>query len=114
MATGIAHVEAALACIERASEKVDREMAARLEATAALLRGTTDRFYLKTRVGVPFARRCEKAAQALEVLLAEQDAGSTPDDGERLQAALATALQALEKAAKTLDERSRMQGMAIT
>ena len=116
MPTGIDHVEAALAYIERAREQagalesVGAEAVARMEAAAALLQETKERFYLKTRVGVPFARRCEGAAQALAALLTEQGAGAESDAQEQLDAAL----QALEKAVKTLDERSRMQGMAIT
>ena len=117
MPTGVEHVEAALECIQSASEAAGKladaregwstQAVARLEATGALLRGTVDRFYLKTKVGVPFARRCEEAAQAL---LAELMAQPAKDAQERLDAALET----LEKAAKTLDERSQMKGMAIT
>jgi hypothetical protein len=120
MPTGVEHVEAALECIQSASEATGKladtgegwstQAVARLEATGALLRETVDRFYLKTKVGVPFARRCEEAARALQALLAELIARPAPDAQERLDAALET----LEKAAKTLDERSQMKGMAIT
>lgn len=76
----------------------------RLAALAELLRGTTDRFFLKTRVCLPFARKCDEAAAGLEALVA----------GQGGQAEIEAALVALEKAARTLDERSMMQGMAIT
>jgi hypothetical protein len=46
----------------------------------------------------------------LDALLAEQSAQPTPDGQGRLDAAL----EALEKAVRTLDERSMMKGMAIT
>jgi hypothetical protein len=111
MPQGPEYVEAALGRIQSASEAIGalqgveagwrNGVLERLASVEALLRGTTDRFYLKTRVCLPFARKCEEAAQALEGTLA---------DGEGLDAAL----EALEKAARTLDERSMMQGMAIT
>jgi hypothetical protein len=61
-------------------------------------------------VSVPFARRCEEAARSIEASLpALRD---NPDiDGQN---DLDAALTALERSATTLDERSRMQGMAIT
>jgi hypothetical protein len=122
MPQGPEYVDAALERMERVSEAIGTlegvaagwkgEAAERLASVEALLRGTTDRFYLKTRVCLPFARKCEEAAQALEDTLAELSArpSATADDQGRLDAAL----EALEKAARTLDERSMMQGMAIT
>jgi hypothetical protein len=114
MPNGLEHVEATLERIESASARIG-ELAGveegwqsavqkRLASVADLLKGTTDRFFLKTRVCLPFARKCDQAAQALEALLAEAA------DQEQLSAAL----EALEKTARVLDERSMMQGMAIT
>jgi hypothetical protein len=115
MPKGPDHVEAALARIQSASAALDalagvedarkNAFRERLSAASALIEGTMDRYFLKTRVCLPFARKCEEAAAALDGLLAEPDAKA-----EDLEAAL----DALEKAARTLDERSMMQGMAIT
>jgi hypothetical protein len=123
MPQGPEYVAAALERIQSASEAIGAlegveagwrsEALERLASVEALLRGTTDRFYLKTRVCLPFARKCEEAAQALQDALAEQpaeDARPSPAGQGRLDAAL----EVLEKAARTLDERSMMQGMAIT
>ena len=117
MPKGPEYVETALEQIEGASKAlgalagVEEEWKSaaqeRLTSVADLLRGTMDRFFLKTRVCLPFARKCAEAAEALTALLAEQPA---PGDQGRLSAALET----LEKTARTLDERSMMQGMAIT
>jgi len=117
---GVAHVEAALELAARAADRISKLGGVdeawrtgaidRLSATTDLLRGTTDRFYLKTRVCLPFARRCEEEARVLDGLLAGPSAQDTSD----LQPRLAAAMEALVKAARTLDERSLMQGMAIT
>jgi len=122
MPNGPEYVEATLAKLERAStaigaldgvqESWKAEAQTRLVAVAELLRGMTDRFFLKTRVCLPFARKCDQAALKLEATL-EALAG---EQGEQAppEAALETALAALEKTARTLDERSMMQGMSIT
>jgi hypothetical protein len=117
---GSEHVQAALGLIQSVtdglngldgvSESWRAETVGRLGSTADLLRATTERFFLKTRMCLPFARRCEEAAKSLDTLLAELSAESAPDAEQRLTVALGT----LEKAARTLDERSLMQGMAIT
>ena len=120
MPQGVEHVASALKLIESASDTIGKldgvseswstEAMARLAAIADLLRDTTDRFFLKTRLCLPFAEKCETQARELETLLAELSASSTSDGEARLNAALS----ALETAVKTLDERSLMQGMAIT
>jgi hypothetical protein len=74
------------------------------------LKENEERFFLKTRMSVPFARRSETAARALGAALKALDP-SDPEDG---LAAVGAALDALEKALRTLDERSQMKGMAIT
>jgi len=86
------------------------ESVARLNSITDLLSGAAERFYLKTKVCLPFARRCEEKARKLDGLLAELSAQGSSD----LQPRLAAAMEALTKAARTLDERSLMQGMAIT
>ena len=120
MSEGQAHVAAALALIDGACGAVDAlggveedwkaSAVARLGATKALLGAVTDRFFLKSRLCLPFARKCEDEAARLDALLAELGAAWAPDGQDRLAAALAD----LERAAKTLDERSQMRGMTIT
>jgi hypothetical protein len=117
---GVAHVEAALELTARLAESIGRlegadqvwrtEALGKLSATTDLLRGTLDRFYLKTRVCLPFARRCEEHARALDGLLAELDEEWHAD----AQTSLTAAIEKLAQAVRTLDERSLMQGMAIT
>lgn len=120
MPQGLEHVEAALELIQSAGDGIGtlgdveegwrNEAVARLTSTADLLRATTGRFFLKTRLCLPFAARCEDEAKTLHALLVELRARPAPDGQTRLDAAL----DALGQAAKTLDERSLMQGMAIT
>jgi len=96
-------ISAAIGALTGIEEGTKADMLGRLATIAELLQGTTDRFFLKTRVCLPFARKCEQAAEELEAVVAEGGQGQ-----------LEGALVALEKAARTLDERSMMQGMAIT
>jgi hypothetical protein len=120
MSQGQEHVAAALELIEGASGAIGTlgggeadwraAAVARLASTTTLLRAVMDRFFLKTRLCLPFASKCEEEAAKLDALVAELGAELTPDGRTRLDAALT----ALERAAKTLDERSLMQGMAIT
>jgi len=120
MPNGPEYVKATLAKIESISAamgglagvedgwKADAQ--GRLAALVELLQGMGDRFFLKTRVCLPFARKCDQAAEGLEALVSEQG-GLTQGDGMlKLEAALVV----LEKTVRTLDERSMMQGMAIT
>ena len=114
MPQGIEHVENTLTLIGTASQTIGAlgDMAwkttavAELAATAELLEAMKDRFFLKSRLCLPFAKRCEEAAQKLADLGAQS--------GSDAEAKLRAALGALSKATKTLDERSLMQGMAIT
>ena len=117
MAKGTEHVEVALKLVQSTADTIGKTdgvaddwkagAVVRLGSIEDLLRVVMDRFFLKTRVCLPFARKCAKATEALTALLAGQQAAG---DQERLSAAI----EALEKAARTLDERSIMQGMAIT
>ena len=120
MSKGSEHVETALELMQSASDTIGRldgfeegwrtETVARLTSSTSLLRGPLDRFFLKTKMCLPFARKCEEVAQTLHTLLAELGAQPSSDGQQRLTAAL----EALEKATRTLDERSQMQGMTIT
>jgi hypothetical protein len=117
MPQGPEYVLSAVKRIESASQKLGaldgvepewvKEAQERLTTIKATLRGLGDRFFLKTRVCLPFARKCAQAAQALDDLLDDPPATD-------VQSTLDAALDALEKAARTLDERSMMEGMAIT
>ena len=100
----IEHISTAIGALAGAEEGWKADAQGRLAAAAELLKGTTDRFFLKTRVCLPFARKCDQAADELAALVSES-AGQ-----QELEAALAL----LEKTARTLDERSMMQGMSIT
>lgn len=120
MPQGIEHVETALERIQSAVDEISElsgieegwkaDALARLTAAANLLRAATDRFFLKSKLCLPFSGRCEQEAGKLAVVAAELRAQPAADGQSRLDAAL----EALEKAVKALDERSRMQGMAIT
>jgi hypothetical protein len=120
MPQGVEHVETALRLIQSTADGIGglggveegwrTEAVARLTSNAELLRTTMDRFFLKSKLCLPFAGRCEQEAGKLDALLSELRVRPAADGQQRLNAAL----EALEKAAKTLDERSRMQGMAIT
>ncbi|MBC7237791.1 MAG: hypothetical protein H5T69_18265 [Chloroflexi bacterium] len=79
----------------------------RLVAVADLLQAMEGRFFLRSKLCLPFARRCKEEAERVETALAAVSAGAAP-------ASVEEALRALELAAHTLDERSQMQGMAIT
>jgi hypothetical protein len=117
---GVAHVEAALELARQASESIGQlegvdegwraEAVGTLSGASDLLRGTLDRFYLKTKVCLPFSRRCQEQAQVLADLLSELGEPAPAGTEQRLQ----VAIDALAQAARTLDERSLMQGMAIT
>ena len=83
---------------------------ARLGTMADLLQAAADRFFLKTRACLPFARKSQEEAEKLLALAREMAASLAPDAQARLNAAL----DALTKAVKILDERSQMLGLAIT
>lgn len=116
---GIQHVETALDLVDslrQEMERLDVESSWKVQAqeklanAQALLESTKDQFFLKTRMSTPFARRCEEAARALGAAWAEFQDGGEPDGHKALDIALDT----MAKAARTLDERSQMRGMAIT
>ena len=78
-----------------------------LEETLGRLK---DRFILKSKVCLPFAARCEERAGALETSLSALRSTPGPD----AVAAFAEALDALDRAVRTLDERTDTRSMAIT
>ena len=74
----------------------------------AALEGMKGRFFIRSKLCLPFAARVAKGAQALA------EAQSALSAGEDAQQQFANALVTLQKAVRVLDERSAMQGMAIT
>lgn len=91
-------------------EEWKAEAARRLECVQEVLDGVMDKFFLRTKLCVPFTSRCEKEARRLEETLGGLEAGPS----ENAQQGFNSALDALEKSAKALEDRSAMRGMAIT
>jgi hypothetical protein len=119
MSDGQAHVETALALCRSAKEDLSAlvepdqswvgETIARVEGIEATLEGLKDRFFVRSKLCLPFAARCVAEAEKLE-----QAVQGLQPESESQVADLAAALSALEKAVRALDGRSAMQGMAIT
>ena len=86
------------------------ETAGRLQHVQEVLDGMRDKFFLRTKLCVPFTARCEKEAGRLGEALG----GLEAVPGEDAQQGFDSALAALEKSAKALEDRSAMRGMAIT
>jgi hypothetical protein len=120
MPQGLDHVNATLKLIDEIAGAIPKtdgleqdwkpKATARLSAIAERLETSKDRFFLKSRLCIPFAAKCETAAQDLEALLTELAAHPAADAQRQIN----TALDGLDIATKTLDERSTMRGMAIT
>ena len=120
MSQGQDQVQVALAVCRKVSAGLDRlaagdgewaaSAAARVHLVEALLEGIADKFFLRMKVCVPFTARCEREARRLEKAL--DPLAVSPADAA--QQDVEAALTALEKAAKTLEARSAMRGMAIT
>ncbi|MBM3187491.1 MAG: hypothetical protein FJZ90_02080 [Chloroflexi bacterium] len=120
MPTGTEHVQAVSGLCQTITERLETladadgawkaEAIARLQAMRGTLDGMGDRFFLKSKLCMPFAARCVREAEGLQGVLKQLEAGA--DDQARQR--FAEALNLLEKAVQTLDERSTMQGMAIT
>jgi hypothetical protein len=83
----------------------------RLESIGAILEETGDKFFLRMKLSVPFTSRCEREAKRLEE--AFRTLAGAPD-GSVEGSGFNSALAALEKSAKVLEERSAMGGMTIT
>jgi hypothetical protein len=90
--------------LEQGDEAWRSDVGQRLSAVADLLQSMEGRFFLRSKLCLPFARRCAEGAESLEATLGRAEVASQVDQ----------MLQALELAARTLDERSQMQGMSIT
>lgn len=86
------------------------EIVGRLERVGQTLAGLEGRFFLRSKLCLPFAARCLREAEGLQEIL--QQLQSAPQDSTRQR--LGKALMLLEGAVQALDERSLMQGMAIT
>ena len=120
MSKGQEQVQAALEICRNASggmraltaveEGWKTEAERKLACVQEVLDSIMDKFFLKTKLCLPFTSRCEEEARGLEETLRGLDARP---DGDALQRII-SALDALEKAAKALENRSAMQGMAIT
>jgi hypothetical protein len=114
MPTGLDHVHDTVAACERLREGLATldgapDAAARLETMQASLIAMQERFFLRSKLCLPFAARCAKEAAALELALAAVRA-SEPEAAQRFEAGL----EALDRAVKVLDDRSNAQGMVIT
>jgi hypothetical protein len=93
-----------------AEEGWKSDVAARLERVQGTLEGMTTKFFLKTKLSLPATAKCEQEARKLEEAL--RGVLAQPDGSA--QQPFVAALGALEKAAKALQERANMEGMAIT
>jgi hypothetical protein len=82
----------------------------RLESVGTILEETRDKFFLRMKLCVPFTSRCEREAKRLEEAFRALEAAP----GGSTEGGFDSALTALEKSAKALEERSAMGGMAIT
>ena len=120
MAQGPDHVLAALTVCQQAADGIGAmegldeawttEIASRLDVVGERLEEVKDRFFIKSKLCLPFAARCARQATSLQAALSSLSDGADATSQQRLSEALA----ALEKATKALDDRSSMQGMTIT
>ena len=120
MFKGQEHVQLALEICRNASGEVRKladveqgwktGVARRIECVHKVLDGVMDKFLLTTKLCLPFAFRCEKEARRLAETL--HGLQTRPDENSRQQ--FIGALDALEGAAKVLNDRSSVQGMTIT
>ncbi len=118
MPTGSEHVQATIELCQRlaatlaALQSIDKpaidDVAARLAQMQSSLVGMQDRFFLRSKLCLPFAARCEQEAHKLEQAVA----GWTADPSSHR--AVQEALKSAEQAVKLLDDRSGAQGMVIT
>lgn len=114
MSKGQDHIGAAIAACEQITAGLsalgehDWVAAAdkRVSRAREAMEATVDRFFLRSRLCLPFAARCEEKATAL----AEAVANTSDTRATQVEDALID----LEKAVRTLDARSQMQDMSIT
>ena len=122
MSKGEEHVVAALATCQSMSAQAAAlngldanwasDMSERLSTVSEMLQQVQGRFFLRSKLCLPFARRCSTEAERLQGELAALDSGD--DANDQAVARALEALGTLERAVRTLDERSEMKGMAIT
>ena len=120
MSKGQEQVQVALKVCQDASEGVRKmtaveeawktEVERRLACVQEGLDGVMDKFFLKTKLCLPFTAKCEQNASGLK----ETFRGLDPRPDGDAQQRFISALDALEKAVKALVDRSAMQGMTIT
>ena len=77
---------------------------------AETLENLKDRFFLRSKLCLPFAAKCARAAGEVERAILTLAASP----GDTASQRLSEAIDALAKASRALDERSAMQDMAIT
>ena len=120
MAKGQDHVQTAIRQCRAVSESLSEfagsegvwvsDTQGRLDQMVDTLEGLKGRFFLRSKLCLPFAAKCARAAG--EVERAARALSESTDDTARQR--LSEAIDALSRAAKALDERSAMQDMAIT
>ena len=120
MSKGQDHVQASIAVCQNAAQSIcglagaegewKDDAKTRLVKAEEILEGLKDRFFLRSKLCLPFAAKCARAAGEVEKAI--QTLAACPDDTARQR--LSEAIDSLLKAARALDERSAMQDMAIT
>ena len=120
MSLGQDQVQAALEICRNVSEGVTKlgvveeewriRATERLKSVGKIKEDTQDKFILRIKLCVPFTSRCQREAKRLEEALSALAAA--PDGGA--EEGFDSALTALEKSAKALEERSAMGGMTVT
>ena len=120
MSLGQDQAQAALEICRNVSEGLDKLDAAEedwkagamecLESIGTILEETSDKFFLRMKLSVPFTSRCERDAKRLKGAFRALE--GAPDGSA--EGSFNSALAALEKSAKALEERSAMGGMTIT
>lgn len=126
MPTGLDHVLTTVALCQHLNQDMlalhgvedvwKQRMLARLEKVRCDLAAMQDSFFLRSKLCLPFAARCEQEARKLEGLLDTLRSSAPPSSsgGDETLQVFAGILDALERAVKVLDERSNAQGMVIT
>ena len=120
MSKGQEHVQTAISLCRAAAQSIDGlvgaegewldDAKAKLEDVAETLESLKDRFFLRSKLCLPFAAKCARAAGEVERAILTLAASP----GDTACQRLSEAIDALAKASRALDERSAMQDMAIT
>ena len=99
-----------VSALSGADEAWRQDASSRLQGILSTLEGLQDRFFLRSKLCLPFAARCARGAEYLANLLPALEGGADAQAPQRVSEALG----ALEQAVKLLDQRSSVQDMAIT